>query len=145
MNEVVECRWVWKRSDCARNQIACRLMVWVAYLRERTAPKENRDLRVYLSLYMMVYGAARLITGASAMPINIIPARVWGGCSAVLGLLFLATSTRLRYQWPGRSVAIAAVVLWLLLLWDNLGAWVSVSTGSLITLAIANEVRARGH
>lgn len=114
-------------------------------LRERTAPKENRDLRVYLSLYMLVSGVARLITGASATPINVVPARVWGGGMALLGVLFLATSTRLRYRWPGRSVAIAAVVLWLLLLLDNWGAWVSISSGILITLAIANEVRARGH
>lgn len=128
-----------------RNRPALRLRAWVAGLQERTVPRDNRDLRVYLSLYMFVYGAARLITGSSAMPINIIPARVWGGMMALLGLLFLATSTHLRYRWPGRCVAIVAVTMWVLLLWDNWGAWVSMSTGLLITLAIANEVRGRGH
>lgn len=108
-----------------------------------SGPSYDAALRVWLGLYMVVVGGARLISGNSATPINLLPSRIYGLllASAGIGLLWTARQG-LRHRWAGRLVAIASATLWLLLIGDAWGAWVSITGAFMIVCALLGEVRA---
>ena len=102
--------------------------------------------RIFIGLYMMVTGLARLITGNSPSMLNLFSSRLYGVLLVLAGLFLLAT-TRMtwRCHWPGRIAAICCAACWLLVIvnaWPA-NAWVSISGGLVFVLALANEVRIR--
>jgi hypothetical protein len=100
------------------------------------------ELRFYLASSMVVSGAARIITGSNATPINFLPSQVYGVLLIIFGLWLLLTCKHSRRcSWNGRFAAMAAVALYLLLLLDIWGAPVSFSSVILIVLALGNEVK----
>lgn len=116
-----------------------RVLDWV---RRATEPG-GASLRIYLGLYMVATGVTRTITGANATPINIFPSRVYGVLLVACGLgVLLTTPARRRCHWQGRIAAMLSSGLYLLLVADAWGAWVSITGALMLALALANEVRA---
>lgn len=103
-------------------------------------PAQAPDLRIYLAFFLLAQGLARSIYSTSLAEINLFPARMYGVLQAITGLALLLT-VRQRARWPGRIVAILAVWLELLLLFDVWGLWVTCASLCVQILALANEAR----
>lgn len=117
-------------------------MRFLRWVRQVTEPG-GTSLRIYLGLYMVAAGITRTITGANATPINIFPSRVYGVLLVACGLgMLLTTPARRRCHWQGRVAAMLSSGLYLLLVADAWGAWVSITGAGLAALALGNEVRA---
>jgi hypothetical protein len=106
---------------------------------------EGSSSRVFIGLYMLVSGVARIFTGNSVTgDINVFSARMFGWM-LVLGSMLLLVSTRYiwRCHWFGRISAIICSALWLLLIANawSAHAWVSISGAFVFVLALGNEVR----
>jgi hypothetical protein len=100
--------------------------------------------RILIGFYMMTQGMARVIFSSSLLGgVNIFPGRVYGAMMVLGGLaLLLTTPARFRYKWIGRIVAISCAAIWMLLIAQAWGSWISISGAIIFTLALVNEVRA---
>jgi hypothetical protein len=100
--------------------------------------------RVFIASYMLIGGLARILTGNTAAGITgIFSARVYGALLMLAGGgLFFTLPTKYRCHWAGRLAAIGAAILWLLIIAQAWGAWVSIAGACVFVLALINEVRA---
>ncbi len=105
-------------------------------------PSSGRGARDVVALMMLAQGGARLIGGASATPVNIFPSRVYGGLLLLCAAGLLATGRPELRCHRGRWAAALAMGLWLLLIMDIWGAWVSLGGAVVLALVCVNEVRA---
>lgn len=123
-------------------------MRWMRTLARKTKPHGDGYLRLLMGLSLALQGLARLaymgIMHTSALPINILPAWLYGIIQIVVGVAIIVTG---RWCWRlrmlGRGTAIAGVVVWGLLAGDAFlsQAYVSASTALLWMVFLANEVR----
>ena len=73
----------------------------------------------------------------------IFPSPVYGALMALGGLaLLLTVRARWRYGWTGRAAAIVCAAVWLLIIAQAWGSWISISGAFIFVLALVNEVRA---
>lgn len=101
-----------------------------------------RFTRVFIGLYMLATGGARIVTGNSTAAVNIFSARVYGVAMVLAGAVLLATAGRWRCHWYGRCAAIGCAAIWLLLItnaWQS-QAWVSITGACLYAGALVYEV-----
>ena len=118
------------------NPLLDRAWTWIA--------PYGTSARLLLGCYMIVQGAARVVFGSSLTGgVAIFPARVYGLLMALGGLALLATvRARWRYTWPGRAAAVFAAAIWLLIIAQAWGSWVSISGAFVFVLFIAIEAAA---
>jgi len=116
--------------------IARRMWVWFA--------PYGTSARIFMGFYMLAQGTARVIFGSSLVGgVAIFPAKVYGAIMLAGGLcLLLTVPPRYRYRWPGRIVAIGCALIWLLIIGQAWGSWISISGAFIFVLALVNEVRA---
>jgi vacuolar-type H+-ATPase subunit I/STV1 len=109
---------------------------------------QGPSARTFIGTYMAFVGLARVWTGNTpAGGVNIFSARVYGLLLIICGLaLFFTVPSKFRYHWIGRIAAIAAAVLWLLIIAQALPAraWVSTSGALVFVIALVNEIRVAG-
>jgi hypothetical protein len=102
------------------------------------------EVRVFIALYMLGQGTARLLTGHSAASINIFTAQTFGLLMLLSGVhLIWSARAQRRCFWPGRIAAILAVSIWIFSItaaWSA-SAWVSITGACLYLAALVNEVR----
>lgn len=101
-----------------------------------------RFTRVFIGIYMLMTGAARVITGNSTASVNIFSARVYGMAMVLAGVALLVTTVRWRCHWYGRIAAIACAAIWLLLIanaWPS-KSWVSITGACLYVAVLIYEI-----
>lgn len=106
------------------------------------APPCGNGARDVLLLVMLAQGIGRIITGASATPINFLPSRAYGALLVLVALALLATRNAQRLRLVGRAAAAAAFFLWVVLALDVLGAWVTLAGVLVYVFVSFNELRA---
>jgi hypothetical protein len=102
------------------------------------------EVRIFVGIYMLIQGNARLWTGHSAANINIFTAQTFGAVMMLVALALLVTAKPAqRCHWPGRLAAIGGVAVWLFAIvaaWP-VDAWVSIAGAGFYVLTLSNEVR----
>ena len=108
-----------------------------------TAPY-GTSARLLLGCYMMAQGTARMLFSTSLTSgVAFFPSRVYGALMTIGGLaLLLTVRVRWRYSWQGRTAAIVCAAVWLLIIAQAWGSWISISGAFIFVLALINEVRA---
>jgi hypothetical protein len=108
-----------------------------------TAPY-GTSARMLMGFYMMAQGTARVLFGSSLVGgVAFFPARVYGVLMLLGGLaLLLTVRARWRYSWPGRTAAVVCAAIWLLIIAQAWGSWISIAGAFIFVLALVNEVRA---
>jgi len=104
------------------------------------------SLRLGIGIYMIVTGAARLLTGNSPSGVGFLSSRFYGLLMVIAALsLLITTREPWRRQWSGRIACICCAVLWIFIIinaWPA-QAWVSISGAVCFVLFLGNEVRIR--
>ena len=108
-----------------------------------TAPY-GTSARMLIGFCMLAQGTARILFSSKlAAGVAIFPPRVYGALMVAGGIsLLLTLRPRWRYSWPGRAAAILCAALWLLIIAQAWGSWISIAGAIIFVLALVNEVRA---
>lgn len=109
-------------------------------------PSPCGDTRKWLGVYSIWAGLSRLaILPALGIPIDLLPARLYGALLTVGGVAVLATGMPHRMRSLGRIAALFLATIWFVLALDMAGAWISVVGALFWVLLSLNEVRAHAN